>query len=143
MIDVARTSLQASSTPASTEADGYRPGVCNIGPEEIDRRRRGAWAATIVAVAVYLMLVVVAVPDAWRLVVGLPAAAAAVSWLQVRERFCVAFGSAGVFNFGSYGTTESVVDDDARRADQRKVRSMVVRALLIGAVVGFAAVLIP
>lgn len=143
MIEIARTSLRASSTHATTEPDGYRPGICNIGPEEISRRRRGAWAATILAVGIYLVLVVVAVPDVWRLVVALPAAAAAVSWLQVRERFCVGFGTAGVFNFGSYGSTESIIDDDARRADQRKVRSMIVRALLVGAIVGLAAVLIP
>ncbi len=118
MIEIARTSLRASSTHATSEPDGYRPGVCNIGPEEISRRRRGAWAATVLAVGVYLVLVAAAVPDVWRLVVALPAAAAAVSWLQVRERFCVGFGSAGVFNFGAYGSTESIVDDDARRADQ-------------------------
>ena len=43
-------------------------------------------------VGVYLgLLVVAAVPDVWRLASSrCPAAAAAVSWLQARERFCVA-----------------------------------------------------
>jgi hypothetical protein len=123
--------------------EGYRPGACNIGPEEVARRRRGAWVAGLTTVVFYLGLLAVGAPDAVRFVVAVPAAAAAVSWLQARERFCVAFGSTGTFNFGPVGELEQVGDADARRADRRKVASMVGRGALIGIAIGVLAVLVP
>jgi hypothetical protein len=129
----------ATATPPE---GAYVPGVCNIGPAEIARRRRGAWTATFVTLALYIVLVAAGVPPPVRLLVGLPAASAAVSWLQVRERFCVAFGSAGLSNLGPLGGARPVADAAARRADRRKAASMVVRGCLIGAAVGFVAVLV-
>jgi len=121
----------------------YRPGVCNIGPEEIARRRRGAWVAGLASVVFYLGLLAISAPDLVRFIVAVPAASAAISWLQARERFCVAFGTAGVFNFGPIGEIEQVSDREARRADRRKVISMVARGAAIGIVVGVIAVLVP
>lgn len=143
MIEIARTSLRASSTQASTEPDGYRPGVCNIGPEEISRRRRGAWIAGLATVVFYLGLLAIAAPDLVRFIIAVPAASAAVSWLQARERFCVAFGMTGVFNFGPVGELEQISDEAARRADRGRVASMVARGAAIGCVVGLLAVVIP
>jgi hypothetical protein len=125
-----------------SEAD-YRPGVCNIGPEEIARRRRGAWVAGLATVVFYLGLLAIGAPDLVRFIVAVPAATAAVSWLQARERFCVAFGSAGTYNFGPVGELERVADAEARRADRRKVASMVARGAAIGVVTGLLAILVP
>jgi len=131
-------------TAAATPPEGaYVPGVCNIGSAEIARRRRGAWLATAATVVLDVALVAAGVPPPVRLLVGLPAASAAVSWLQVRERFCVAFGSAGLSNLGPLGGARRVVDAAARRADRRKAASMVVRGVLVGATVGFVAFLVP
>jgi hypothetical protein len=121
----------------------YRPGECNIGSAEISRRRRGAWAATLATLALFVVLVVLASAPLVRLTVALPAAAAAISWLQVRERFCVAFGGAGVFNLGPLGRPSAVVDKAARRADRRKAASMIARGALLGLLAGIAAVLVP
>ena len=132
-----------TAVAASAADDAYRPGVCNIGPEEIARRRRGAWVASVGTVALYLGLLAIAAPDLVRFVVAVPAAGAAVSWLQARERFCVAFGSTGTFNFGPIGELDQVTDEAARRADRRKVVSMVARGAAVGVVVGILAVLVP
>jgi hypothetical protein len=121
----------------------YVPGVCNIGSAEIARRRRSAWAATIVTIALYAVLVILGTPHVFRLGLALPAAAAAITWLQVRERFCVAFGSAGVFNLGPVGTLESVADQAARRADRRKAMAMVLQGVAIGVVLGVLACFVP
>jgi hypothetical protein len=141
------TSLSAAQVPGGVDGaagtDGYRPGVCNIGPEEVARRRRGAWAAGLATAVFYLGLLAIGAPDVVRFGVAVPAAAAAVSWLQARERFCVAFGSTGTFNFGPVGELEQVDDAAARRADRRKVASMVGRGALIGVAVGLLAVLVP
>ena len=75
--------LLSAATPGTgpdvdRAGDAYRPGVCNIGPEEIARRRRGAWVASVATVALYLGLLAIAAPDPVRFIVAVPAAGAAV-----------------------------------------------------------------
>jgi hypothetical protein len=71
-----------------------RPAACNIGPAELARRRRSAvFVIGVVAIAAAL-LVLSGGPPIVRLAIFPLAAAAAVTWLQVIRRFCVAFGAA-------------------------------------------------
>jgi hypothetical protein len=147
-MEVAIASLDPSTMQRGPEAGigvptDYRPGACNIGPAEVARRRRAVLVGVVASLALYLGLLAIGAPDAIRFVVAVPAASAAISWLQVRERFCVAFGLTGVFNFGPLGELESVADAEARRADRRKVASMVARGAAIGVVVGLLAVFVP
>ena len=121
----------------------YRPGVCNIGPEEIARRRRAGHVGVIVTVAALLVLVAIGASPLARLLVALPAAVAASGYLQAWLRFCAGFGSRGVFNFGPLGRTEAVPDDDARRLDRRRSRDIGLAAAAIGLAVGVLAVLLP
>ena len=123
---------------AASTAGQYRPGVCNIGPAEIGRRRRSAITATVVAAIVALAIVAAGLPAIARLVLLPFAAAAAVTWLQVTRRFCVGFGAAGILNFGSLGTTISVTDAAARAADRRTALRMVLEGLVLGAVATLA-----
>lgn len=116
----------------------YRPGVCNIGPAEIERRRRSAVVATVLAIAVGVVILVADFPNPARLAMFPFAAAAAITWLQVTRRFCVAFGAAGILNFGSLGTTESVGDAAARAADRRTARRMIIEGVGYGLLVAVA-----
>src|SRR6478609_6577371 len=92
----------------------YRPGVCNIGPAEIARRRRSGHIGVITAVVLFGVLVVIDAPPLARLLVAAPAIIAASGYLQAWLKFCAGFGSAGVFNFGDVGTTEAVADTGHR-----------------------------
>ena len=100
-------SLAAMSTPNTPMQPAlpaeYQAGVCNIGPEEIARRRRAGHVGLIITVAVFVGLVVAGLPPIVRLVLFLPAAAAASGYLQAYLKFCAGFGSLGVYNFGSAG----------------------------------------
>lgn len=135
-------------TPSLLE-EGYRPGACNIGPAEIAQRRQAAIVGTAVTIVVYLALVALSsgaspvLAREARIVVALPAAGTLVAWLQVWFRFCVAFGSRGVANFGPLGTVMKVEDAEARRADRARVLRMVGAAVVGGVVLGLLAVLIP
>lgn len=98
---------------------GYRPGACNIGPAEIARRRRIGLLQLGAAIGLAAVLVVIDAP-AWARVALWPLLAGAfVTLEQVRRRFCVAFGLAGVRNFGPLGRPERVEDERARTADRR------------------------
>jgi hypothetical protein len=121
----------------------YRPGICNIGSQEIARRRVAGHVGLGAAMACFAVLVVIDAPPWTRLAVGLPAAAAASGYLQARQKFCAGFASRGVFNFGELGQTEQVVYDEARRRDRAKARQISLASLGLGIAVGLAAAVAP
>jgi predicted nucleic acid-binding Zn ribbon protein len=115
---------------------------CNIGPEEIARRRRSAMVASLATVLVAVSLVALHVPGPARLLIWPLAAAAAVTWLQVTHRFCVAFGALGLQNFGRLGE-QTHVDPQVRAADRRRAFQIVLEGALIGLVVALALAVTP
>ena len=121
----------------------YTPGVCNIGPAEIARRRRSALVGLVVTVITLVVLIVLRVPHLARLIVALPAAGTAVACLQVVLKFCVAFGSRGVFNFADLGQITEVRDAAARAGDRARAMRMILAGLAIGLAAGILAVLLP
>jgi hypothetical protein len=122
--------------------DDYRAGACNIGPAEISRRRAGhvGLAATV---ALFVGLVAIGAPQPVRLLVALPAAGAASGYLQAFLHFCAGFGSRGIYNFGSLGTTQLVTDPAARARDMLMSARIGIGSVAIGAAVGVVAALLP
>lgn len=98
----------------------YQPGICNIGPAEIARRRQAGHIALVATIVLFAVLVAIDAPPLARLVVALPAAASASGYLQAWLKFCAGFASRGIFNFGRLGQTAQVVDADARRRDRTR-----------------------
>jgi hypothetical protein len=137
----APTSPGSPATPAG--GTGYRPGVCNIGPAEIARRRRAGHAGLLATLVLVVVLVVVDAPPLARLLVALPAAGAASGYLQAWLRFCAGFGSAGVFNLGPLGSTERVADGEARTRDRTRSIQIGLGSLAIGVAAGVVAALLP
>jgi hypothetical protein len=121
----------------------YEPGVCNIGPAEIARRRRTGHIGVIVTIVLLGVLIAIDASPLVRLMVALPAMIAASGYLQARLRFCAGFGAAGVYNLGPVGSTESVDDDDARSRDRRRARQIGLASFAIGISVGVVAALLP
>jgi hypothetical protein len=126
-------------TPPGT----YQPGVCNIGPAEIARRRRVGHLGLIAAILLFALLIVLDLPPITRLLITLPAGIAASGYLQARLHFCAGFGSAGVYNFGELGPRERVEDADARAADRARSLRIYLASLAIGLAAGVIAVLLP
>jgi len=50
----------------------YIPGACNIGIEEIEKRKQMGWAGLIGAVILYGLFVYFKVPQVWRIAVFFP-----------------------------------------------------------------------
>jgi len=122
---------------------GYEPGVCNIGPAEIARRRRAGHAGLAVTVVLFAVLVALGVPHWARLVLIVPAGGSASGYLQAWLHFCAGFGSQGVYNFGPLGTTQVVADRQARARDRLKSLRIGLASLAIGLAVGVVAALMP
>ena len=121
----------------------YQPGVCNIGPPEIARRRRAGHVAAVAAAGLAAGLIAVRAPRVTRLIVALPAASAASGYLQARHRFCAGFGSRGVVNFGPVGEVTEVVDPQAHALDVATSRRIGLQSLAIGLAAAGVAVAAP
>ena len=132
-------------TPAEEHGrDAYVPGVCNIGPWEIRRRRAFAIGAFVVAAVLFAVLVAAGAPALTRLLLVLPLTGGVFSWLQARRRFCAAFAMQRLANFGEGdGTRRSVQDDEAHRADVAAVRRMARDAVLIALPIALVGVIVP
>ncbi len=122
---------------------GYQAGVCNIGPAEIARRRRIGHVGLISTILLYAVVVLLDAPPLTRFIVALPAAMSAAGYIQAAFRFCIAFGSAGVFNFGDHGSPQEVVDSSSRSRDRMRAIQLSATCAAVGVAVGIVAVLLP
>ena len=123
---------------------GYVPGVCNIGPWEIRRRRTFAIIGFAAAAALFVALVAVGAPPIARALVLMPLWGGAFSWLQARRRFCAGFAMAGISNFadGDAGR-RAITDPEAHRADIAATLRMTRDSFLIALPITIVAVLLP
>ena len=101
-----------------TVSSDYAPGLCNIGEEEIRRRRLAGLVGAIATVFLWIGLVAVGAPPAWNLLIFLPALMAAAGFVQAPSRFCFYFGFAGIFNFGNVGRRERIAEPEALELDR-------------------------
>lgn len=129
--------------PIQMAPDGYRAGACNIGPAEIRRRRNAGIAGAVATVVLMVALIAIGAPAWARLLVFLPAAGAAVGFLQARSRFCVAFALQGIRNFGPLGGEDRVVDAADHSADLRAAARLIAESAAVGAIVAVAFALLP
>ena len=121
----------------------HHVGACNIGADEIARRRHAGHSGTIVAVVLFVVLTLIEAPPTARLFVALPAAAAAAGYLQAWLRFCVAYGFRGLFNFGPLGSVTTVADVHQAAHNRMRALQIALAAGGIGLVIGVAAFLLP
>jgi hypothetical protein len=123
-----------------TTTTEYVPGVCNIGPAEIGRRRQAGWLGLGATALLWALLWLLRVPAAWRLLLFIPAATGASGFLQAALHFCAGFGSRGLLNFGpELGKTESVQQAEFRLTDRRRAGQIGLYSALVGIAVALAA----
>lgn len=112
--------------------DKYIPGVCNIGPEEIRRRRDWALVSLVITVIEIILLIMIDVSHLWRLTLFIPASSLGIGFEQWYLKFCVAFGLKGVFNFEKIGKTFSIEQKENLDNDRKKARKMILAGIGFG-----------
>ena len=117
----------------------YIPGTCNIGGGEVTRRRMVALLGLILTLSSTATLITNEASRQSRFAIFMPAFVMSIGWVQSRKRFCLAYGFAGTFNFGSLGKLSKVSDQAARAADRKTALKILSQsafyALLVTAVV--------
>ncbi len=113
----------------------YIPGTCNIGGGELTRRRMVAVLGLILTLSSAATLISNEASRQTRLGIFLPALVMSVGWVQSRKRFCLAYGFAGTFNFGSLGKLSKVSDQADRAADRKTAIKIFAQSALYALVV--------
>lgn len=126
----------------STQSE-YIPGTCNIGPPEIKKRRNGAIFSAVLAIAVIILLEIIQPDKAWRLILFIPAASFGVGFQQWYNKFCVAFGIKGIFNFGDIGKTFSVEQKENFQKDRIKAWKMIITGIGFGLLMAIIFYILP
>ena len=137
------TTLLAVGGTAVESPAAYQPGVCNIGPAEIRRRRNVGHIGVTATLVVVAVLIAIGAPPWTRLAAFLPAAVAASGYIQARTKFCAGFAQRGIFNFGGADDAVTIADKEARALDLRRARQISLWSFAIGAAVGLLAALLP
>ena len=122
------------------DADEYQPGVCNIGTEERERRRRAGHLGTAAGLLLIAAVALLDLPPYYALASSVFFIAGATGYLQDRFHFCAYYGNRGEYNLGPVEDGPAVVtEEDAKAADKRRARQIMVYSLVTGigaAVVG-------
>jgi hypothetical protein len=122
----------------------YIPGVCNIGPAEIKRRKLTGFIGLYVSAILFAVLLVGGFDKPWRLLLFIPVTVSAIGYLQAKFHFCVRFGTKGLFNMGTkLVIPETVEKAEYRQKDQRKALMIAGLAALIGIGITLVVFLLP
>ncbi len=109
----------------------YKPGVCNIGKDEIRKRYAfGAAGLAIAAVLVYL-LVSWGMPKPYLLLSFIPLVMAFEGFYQGYFGFCVGYATKGIFDLGgSGGGYGEVKDKESHRTDMGRAKTITIYAVV-------------
>lgn len=121
----------------------YNSGSCNIGGAEVRRRRVSGITGAVVSVVFYISCISLNAPKGIRAIIFLPLVLAWTGWLQSRNKFCVAFGLMGVFNFGELGQASRIAEADARAVDRKRALVLLGQAVALSIVSALFFTLIP
>ncbi|MES2876744.1 MAG: hypothetical protein V4678_04735 [Patescibacteria group bacterium] len=105
--------------------------MCNINTAEVAYRKKAMWFGIILSVVIFAVLLLLGA--SWWLgaiFLFIPVYIGAIGYLQVRNRFCVSYGSKGQQNADESGeSAQAVTDNEAIAADKTKTRRMNIQAL--------------
>lgn len=138
-----RLGQRVGQNVAMTKTAVYQPGVCNIGPAEIRKRRISGYAGAAIAIVFLVVAFALNWAAPWRLLVAVPVFLSAQGFLQAAFHFCVGFASRGLYNFGDLGAEESVHQAEFRRKDRATALRITLLAFAIAVAVALIAYLVP
>jgi hypothetical protein len=125
-----------------SEATNYIPGMCNINPQEIAKRRNIGYMGLVASVILLALFIGFDAPWWIRLVIFVPAFTSATGFLQAKNKFCVGFAGANMHHADD-GETVEITDAKSLLLDKLKSRKINLQAFAVAFIVTIAAILIP
>lgn len=118
-------------TKMNLKTPEYSSGSCNIGGAEVRRRKVSGVIGGVFAIIFYVACISLDAPKGIRALVFIPLVITWTGWLQSRNKFCMAFGLMGVFNFGRLGDASHVADAEARAMDRNRAMVLLAQAVAL------------
>ena len=116
--------------------ENYRPGVCNIGKNEIRKRYAIGFVGLIIAAVLVYVIAWFSLPTWSLLVCFFPLFLGVEGFLQGYFKFCAGFASRSIFDFtGSSNEKGRVMDKEAHHLDMRKAMRIHLYSSVMAAVV--------
>jgi predicted nucleic acid-binding Zn ribbon protein len=123
------------------ETTKYIPGICNINPKEVKRRRAIGVIGLMIVVLLTTTLILLSVPSLFRAIVFVPAFIMATGFIQAQSKFCVGYASAGMQHVGT--DSLRIENKESLRADKKRANKINIQALGIATVVAVIVILLP
>ncbi len=109
----------------------YKPGVCNIGKNEIRKRYAFGAAGLILSVALVYLLISFSLPRPYLLAVFIPLVMAFEGFYQGYFGFCVGYASRSIYDLGgSGGGYGKVADKESHKADMDRAKTITIYAVV-------------
>lgn len=97
----------------------YIPGQCNLGSKEIEMRKRKAFGGMIITLLSIIAIQIFHPSPNYRLLIFIPLFYSILCYYQAQQKFCVAFGIIGIYNFESLGKSKRVTQNEFKNQDRR------------------------
>ena len=121
----------------------YIPGTCNLGKSEIRQRKYVGLIGLFFSLSSLVGLMSINAAREARLGIFLPLMVASVGFVQVRSKFCLAYGLAGTVNFGKLGDISRVSDPINRRADRATALKILLKSFLLASIATIVVYVLP
>lgn len=123
------------------ETTEYIPGICNINPKEVKRRRTIGIIGLAIVVLAAAILILLSAPSPFKAIVFVPAFIMATGFIQARSKFCVGYASAGMQHVGA--DSLHIKDAEALKVDKKRAKKINIQALVVAIVVTAIIILLP
>ena len=120
----------------------YIPGVCNIGKEEINRRKRIGIYWFAFTILIFILFLFYDTPKYLRVIIFIPVFISAMGFLQARMHFCARLGLTSFFNFGTVGKKNIVTDNEFIKQDRMQALKIIFYSFMIGVICAAITVII-
>lgn len=121
----------------------YISGTCNLGANEIRQRKLVGFVGLFFSLSSLIGLISTGAGRESRLGIFLPLMVASVGFVQVRSKFCLAYGLAGTFNFGKLGDISRVSDPVNRSADRAAALKILLKSFLLASIATLVVFILP
>ena len=121
----------------------YISGTCNLGANEIRQRKLVGFVGLFFSLSSLIGLIFTGAGRESRLGIFLPLMVASVGFVQVRSKFCLAYGLAGTFNFGKLGDISRVSDPVNRSADRVAALKILLKSFLLASIATLVVFILP
>lgn len=113
-------------------SEDYIAGKCNIGKEQLQKRKRFLIKCIMVTVLFIVVFQWFHFNRTWRIVMIIPFSLTSIGAQQVIYKFCYVFGLKGYYGFGEIGKQLKIEGKDYLELDRKKSRRMIISSVLIG-----------